>query len=131
MSNINWNDYNVQNGGEKTDRSFPEKGKELEVGQGIEGELLEIKSNVGPNKSNIYVLKTKEGDKVGVWGSTVIDGRLDGVKIGQSIAIEYLGVTKGKTGKNYKDFKIGVGFLVSENPQVTDTDQIDPEEIPF
>jgi len=111
MSKINWNEYKIMEGGATTDRSFPEKGQELKEGDSVEGKLLEIKENVGPNKSNVYVLETPEGEKVGIWGSTVIDGRLNGVKAGQEIAIEYLGMEEGKNGREYKDFKIGVKFL--------------------
>ena len=130
MSNINWNEFEVKSG-EKADRNFPEKGKDLKVGDGVCGVLLGIQTGVGRNKSNVYLLKTDEGETVGVWGSTVIDARLNGVKEGQKIAIEYLGEVRGKNN-TYKNFKIGVGKVSTELPSVqVEEGEARSEDIPF
>lgn len=63
------------------------------------------KVNVGPNNSNVYVIKEDDKEEdTGVWGSTVLDGRFEEIPIGSRVKIEYLGEEKGKraTYKNYK-----------------------------
>lgn len=141
MTNINWNEFEVQNN-EQTDKMFPEKGVELKIGDSVVGVLRGIKTGVGRNKSNVYVLETASGEKVGVWGSTVIDARLSGVKEGQKIAVEYQGEVRGKNN-TYKDFKIGVGRTeqsiegmratqVSRDlPSIDLEEEIKAEDIPF
>jgi len=72
----------------------------------LEGVFIEKKTDVGPNNSNIYVIKTDEG-KFSVWGNTVLDSRLDGFVKGEEIKIEYKGMTPSqRTGKEYKDYDI-------------------------
>lgn len=71
----------------------------------VQGVYLRKEENVGPNKSNIYVLKTKTGDTT-VWGGTVIDSRFQEIPTGAEVRITSLGVTTGKTGKEYNDFKV-------------------------
>lgn len=72
----------------------------------IEGELLRAKENTGPNESMLYEIKTKDGI-VSVWGSTVLDTKLEGVPVGCEVRIEPQGLTKSpKTGREYLDFKV-------------------------
>ncbi len=93
-----------------TDRSWPEKGTELTVGDSIEGVYVSKKENVGANSSNVYALRTAGGELVGVWGSTVIDAQFDNISLGSEVALEYLGLRKPKSGgKPYKDFFVGIG----------------------
>lgn len=88
----------------------------------IEGVLAEKKENVGPNGSNLYVLEDQEGNKTGVWGSAIIDSRLQNAEIGLLIKIEYLGLEKSpKTGREYHNFKL------SKDDSPIDTDQLSRE----
>jgi hypothetical protein len=105
---IDWKNYTVEES--ETDSNWPEKGQQLRVGDSIEGRYVAKKTNVGINKSNIYVLETNEGQKVGVWGGTVLDNKFQSIAIGKMVAIEYVGDRQGKSGgKPYHDFKVGTG----------------------
>lgn len=65
------------------------------------------KTNVGPNNSNMYMVREdgKEED-TGVWGSTVIDGRFEEIPVGSRVKIEYLGEEKSQRGSTFKNYKI-------------------------
>lgn len=71
----------------------------------VQGVYTSKKTNVGPNKSNMYMLRTEDGT-VGVWGSTVIDSKFEQISMGSEVKVEFLGVETGKTGKEYKDYKV-------------------------
>ena len=105
---IDWDKYQVAESME-TDAMWPEKGKRLSVGDGIEGRYVAKKENIGKFKSNIYVLEVN-GERVGVWGSTVLDSKFEQVAIGKMVAIEYTGERESKKGNGqYSDFKFGFG----------------------
>lgn len=71
----------------------------------IQGILKNIKTNVGPNASNMYVLKV--GDKeVGIWGSTVLDSRFEDIPAGSEVRVESLGTATGKNGKEYANYRV-------------------------
>lgn len=98
---------------DRTDRNWPEKGVDLTEGDSIEGLYISKKENVGANSSNVYVLRTPEGELVGVWGSTVIDAKFENIKVNTEVAIEFVGMKKPKSGgKPYKDFFVGVGEVL-------------------
>ena len=64
------------------------------------------KENIGANESNVYILKTKDGD-VSVWGSTVLNSKFQDIELGSEVKIEPLGGVKSpKTGREYLDFKV-------------------------
>lgn len=72
----------------------------------IEGTLVSVKAEVGPNESMLYTIKTEKGN-VGVWGSTVLDTKLGQLATGSLIRIEPLGeVVSEKTKRKYQDFKV-------------------------
>ncbi len=72
----------------------------------VVGVLKEIKSNVGPNNSMLFVLETKEGD-LGVWGTGLLTSRLGNLPLGEEVKIVYLGMAKSeKTGRNYHNFDV-------------------------
>jgi|TARA_Y100000296_G_C5176928_1_gene260641 hypothetical protein len=72
----------------------------------IQGVYTGKKENVGVNKSTIYILDVK-GENIGVWGSTVLDGRFENIKEGTEVKIEYLGYKDAeKGGKSYKDYRV-------------------------
>jgi len=72
----------------------------------IEGELIRAQENVGPNASWLYTLLTEKGE-IGVWGSTVLDSRLQELSVGDQVRIEPLGKVKSpKTGREYMDYLV-------------------------
>lgn len=109
MTNIKWEKVE---GGLKTDRNWPAKGQELKVGDSIEGRYVEKSENVGPNSANVYILESGI-ELIGVWGGTVIDSRMDKVAVGKMVKIQYKGLEKGKSGKQYKNYEIYVGIDVA------------------
>lgn len=66
----------------------------------IEGIYVKKKENVGENKANLYILDI-DGVKRSVWGSTVLDDKMDDVSPGDKIRITYLGKEK-----NYHKYKV-------------------------
>lgn len=70
------------------------------------GTYVRVKTNVGTHNSNVYVIRKEDGSELGVWGSTVINGRFEEIPVGSLIKIESLGETKSKTGTKYKDYRI-------------------------
>jgi hypothetical protein len=87
-------------------RTWPEKDHPLEVGDSIEGKYVEKYENIGTYKSNVYVLDVN-GERIGVWGSTVIDENMKDVALGSIVGFEFAGMRQGKGGE-YKDFRLGV-----------------------
>lgn len=111
-------------GNNSTDRSWPEKGHDLHEGDFIEGVYVAKNTNLGPNNSNMYILQTSAGERVGVWGSTVLDTKFEKIAINQRVAVEYVGTKKGKSGSTYKDYFVGV------DPFVPDI-QMNADVVPF
>lgn len=71
------------------------------------GKYVKKRSDVGPNGSMVYTLLPEGGEEIGVWGSTVIDGRFKEIPIGSQVGIEYIGKVKSKNGPGqYKDYDI-------------------------
>lgn len=127
MTNITWEKIE----GSKTDKSWPEKGQELKVGDSVEGRYVEKNSNVGPNQSNIYILE-RGNETIGVWGSTVIDGRMANVAIGKMVKIVYKGIQSSeKGGRKYKDFDVFQGIDVAgDEGKVRGVNLQDDPELP-
>lgn len=73
--------------------------------EAVQGIYKSSKMNVGPNKSNMYMLETTDGLK-GVWGSTVLNTKFEQIPVGAEVRVEYLGKAKGKTGTEYKNYKV-------------------------
>lgn len=72
----------------------------------IEGVYESKKTDVGKYKSNLYTLKTAQGP-VAVWGSAVLDDKMDQVPTGTEVKIEFLGKKKTEDGSTeYKDFSL-------------------------
>lgn len=70
------------------------------------GQYIRLKTDVGAHSSNVYVIRRDDGSEVGVWGSTVINGRFSEIPMRSKISIEALGETKSKNGTTYKDYLI-------------------------
>lgn len=99
----------------KEDKEYKKMTEWITVGEGgntpawdrkepVQGVFVDMKTDVGPNKSNMYTLKTKDGE-VDVWGSTVLDSKFEQVPRGAEVRIEFLGMAEGKSGKEYADYK--------------------------
>ena len=88
---------------------FKEVGAELpevwhheEEGMSIEGIYIKKKENVGENKSNLYILEVG-GKLKSIWGSTVLDDKMDYVSKGDKVRITYRGKDKYKKYSVEKD----------------------------
>lgn len=79
-------------------------------GDSIEGELIAMQTEVGPNKSKLYSIKLKDNTIKNIWGSIILDDRMNLVKIGDVVKITYKGLgEKTKKGKNApKLFKVEI-----------------------
>ena len=77
-------------------------------GDFIEGILLRVQDNIGPNKSMLYSIETLEGVK-SVWGATLLDSRMALAKVADQLRITYKGLAEAKAGKKAaKIFKVEV-----------------------
>lgn len=77
-------------------------------GDFIEGILVQVQKNIGPNDSKLYSIETSE-DVKNVWGATILDSRMILVKVGSKIKITYKGLGEAKGGHNApKIFKVEV-----------------------
>lgn len=74
----------------------------------IIGRYVQQQVGVGPNGSMIYTLEKEDGQKVGVWGSAVLDGKFSEIKIGSEVRIVPKGKAKSKKGVSYNDFAVFV-----------------------
>jgi len=82
----------------------------------IEGVLVDKKSDVGVNKSNIYHIENEEG-LFFVWGSTVLDDRMAAVNVGQKLKITYKGTKPNKRGQDTKIFKVERAKVIEPLPE--------------
>lgn len=110
----------------------------------LEGEFVKVEPDTGPNKSNLYTIKTEKGEEVKVWGSTVLDDKLLGVPMGTFVRIEYEGKLKSKKGTEYHGYKVFLDeaskpdeskqTAPTQDNEPTDEDldkPVDLKEIPF
>jgi hypothetical protein len=66
-----------------------------------------------------YYIENEKGTFF-AWGSTVLDDRMQYVKVGQKIRITYEGKTKNKRGQDVNLFKVEVSNIKSESGQRAD-----------
>lgn len=66
----------------------------------IIGVLESIKPNTSFKDKLIYQLKKEDGSISTVFGTTVLDDKMVGIKVGDLIKIVYLGTKEGKKGQN-------------------------------
>lgn len=82
-------------------------------GEFVEGIFLGLADEVGPNESRLYNFKMEDGALVAVWGGTVLDSRMDmcraqGLDVGDTVRIVYVGDAQAKKGQNpARIFKVG------------------------
>ena len=90
----------ITDGGEQVPAWEPKKDDE------IEGVLVKRRGNIGQFKSNLYTLEQKDGEKIAVWGGSIIDGHFLTLPIGTEVKIKYLGRVKGEKGNSYKNYQV-------------------------
>lgn len=79
-----------------------------EEGDFIEGFIVRVQENIGPNKSKLYSIETPEGVK-NVWGAILLDARMALTKVGDKVKITYKGLAEATQGKNpAKIFKVEI-----------------------
>jgi len=101
-------------GAELPDVWSPEK-----EGDNIEGIYVKKKENVGKNNANLYIIDVG-GVFKSIWGSTVLDDKMDHVFEKDQIRITYLGDDKDK---GYHKFKV-------EKEELEDEEETDSDEEP-
>lgn len=72
----------------------------------ITGIYVEKRTGLGPKNSTMYILEQPDGSLVGVWGSIAINTKFDNVQVGDEVKIDYLGMTKSKSGNSYHNFDL-------------------------
>lgn len=74
----------------------------------VEGIFVEVATDVGPNNSKLYTLEQEDGERISIWGSTVLDTRMKNVQAGEEVKILYKGIGYSNTrkGATYKDFEV-------------------------
>lgn len=81
--------------------------------------------NIGENESNVHIFEV-DGERIGVWGSSVLDKRMTSVKHDALVMIVLEGrEVSEKSGRIYKDFK------VYQKKGTGQTRQRPPDDIPF
>jgi len=62
--------------------------------------------NIGENESNVHIFEV-DGERIGVWGSAVLDKRMTSVKHNTNVMVVLEGrEVSEKTGRIYKSFKV-------------------------
>lgn len=100
----------------KSEGSYNPEWKPTEIGETIEGTLVESEPNIGIYNKTIYSIKVNDDTTFSVWGTKVLDGQLKPVPINSYIKIEYLGKKKGK-GNAYHDFNVFVAGEQAPAPE--------------
>ena len=78
-------------------------------GDFIEGIVVNKQEDIGVNKSKLYSIETSEKGVKNVWGATILDSRMNFVKVGDKVKITYKGLAEAQGGKNAaKIFKVEV-----------------------
>jgi hypothetical protein len=73
--------------------------KPTSEGDELVGVLVDVQTNVGQNGSMLYTIEQMNGERIQVWGSTVLDTRLKNTTKGDEVKIVYLGLGEKKGGK--------------------------------
>ena len=77
------------------------------VGDEVVGFLNDVRHNVGQYNKTVYTIEQMDGVKVDIFGTTVLDGLMADVKIGDPVLIRYLGMATSRNGRNqYHRFKV-------------------------
>lgn len=83
-------------------------------GDVVEGELVDVKKDVGANKSTVYVIGEKE-----YWGASALDPMMSTIKVGERIRVTCVDdMTKFPSGRVGKSFKVEVDKNEAKEEQV-------------
>ena len=63
------------------------------------GYYVDAKHGIGEHGSSVYTIEKKDGEKVSVWGTKVINDEMEKVRLGSFIKIKWLGKQLTKAGK--------------------------------
>lgn len=78
-------------------------------GDFLRGVYAGRKEQVGPNASMVHLIECGTGSekiKVGIWGKTSIDLKLEKVELGQKVFIQLMGLKPGKFSTDWYNFKV-------------------------
>ncbi len=94
------------------DREFreidPQVWKPVNSGDSTEGTYLKTQREVGMNDSNLHCFRDDNGKEFTVWGSKILDDKLEYVKPGDFVKITYKGTETNKKGQPVKIIKVEV-----------------------
>ena len=95
----------------------------------IEGTLMGIRPSEMYPDNKLYDFHTEDGP-VALAGSSAINARINQTHVGKYMRVEFAGMARGKSGRQYKDFVIKVkqGGSNGSGPA---TVAEDPNEPPF
>lgn len=104
MSEKKWEEVS---GGTKCDRWWNGKDSLPVKGDSIEGIYFE-KSEKREGSSAVHILENEAKLKIGIWGSTVLDRKLEKISFGTEVKIVYLGkkASEIRRGKEYHDYQV-------------------------
>jgi len=75
-------------------------------GDFIQGMFCGTVANVGENESSVHIIQ-HDGERVGIWGSAVLDKRMSSVNLNADVMIVFQSLEQSeKSGREYKDFKV-------------------------
>ena len=75
-------------------------------GDFIQGKFCGTVANVGENESSVHIIE-KDGERVGIWGSAVLDKRMSSVNLNADVMVVFQSLEQSeKSGREYKDFKV-------------------------
>ena len=89
------------------DKMWPDRDVDLVEGDSIEGVFSgssTVNKKNSDKKYNVHTLSV-DGRPVGVWGTKVLDRKMEMIEVSERIKITYLGTKEGKE-YDYKDFKV-------------------------
>jgi len=75
-------------------------------GDEFTGVFLSTGHDIGPNRSQVHIFDVK-GKRIGIWGSSALDQRMQSAKTGYMTRIRYDALALAtKSGREYKDFQV-------------------------
>lgn len=77
-----------------------------EIDDFLQGVLVSKESDVGLHKSRLYIIEKENHKRVSVWGSAILDQRMDAIQLGEKVRIEFKGTEKNKKGQDIKIYKV-------------------------
>lgn len=75
-------------------------------GHFLQGRYCGTVCKVGENESSVHIIE-RGGERLGIWGSAVLDKRMDSVNLGADVMVVFQSLeTSERSGREYKDFKV-------------------------